>query len=95
MEWATLILWDRGTDASNIHNRIGEAEKSHQKARSRGFREFWTIIRVDVDEVTARRESPTTSHFFHLDRISDRSTAEHQRFRDLLSSLVGIQTSSR
>ena len=26
-----------GTDVSNIHNRLGEAEKSHQKARSEGF----------------------------------------------------------
>lgn len=38
-----------GTDSSNIHNRLGEAEKSHQKARINGFHEFWTIIRVDID----------------------------------------------
>jgi hypothetical protein len=35
-----------GTDASNIHNRIGEAEKSHQKARQRGFTECWTVVNV-------------------------------------------------
>jgi hypothetical protein len=33
-----------GTDRSNAHNRAGEAEKSHQKARAEGFRDFWTII---------------------------------------------------
>ena len=27
-----------GKDFSNIHNRVGEAEKSHQKARARGLR---------------------------------------------------------
>jgi hypothetical protein len=29
-----------GTDKSNAHNRAGEAEKSHQKARNEGFRDF-------------------------------------------------------
>ena len=81
-----------GTDASNIHNRLGEAEKSHQKARNRGFFEFWTIIRVDVNQELARKESPTTSHFFHLDRIKISSTQDHQKFRELLGSLIGIRT---
>lgn len=80
-----------GTDASNIHNRLGEAEKSHQKAKNRGFFEFWTIIRVDVDQVMAKRESPTTSQFFHLDHIKDSSSQEHKRFSDILGSLIGIR----
>lgn len=79
-----------GRDASNIHNRIGEAEKSHQKARNRGFFEFWTIIRVDVDPETIRRESPTTTHFFHIDRITKPQTEEHALFKDLLSSIISI-----
>jgi XcyI restriction endonuclease len=33
-----------GTDKSNAHNRAGEAEKSHQKAKREGLRDFWTII---------------------------------------------------
>src|SRR5262249_17228790 len=33
-----------GTDVSNAHNRAGEAEKSHLKAKGRGYPEFWTII---------------------------------------------------
>ena len=32
-----------GADKSNIWNRLGEAEKSHQSAKQRGFGEFWTI----------------------------------------------------
>ncbi|MFZ2448171.1 MAG: XcyI family restriction endonuclease [Syntrophobacteraceae bacterium] len=80
-----------GRDASNIHNRVGEAEKSHRKARNRGFFEFWTIIRVDVDPTVIQRESPTTSHFFHLDRLKDPSTLEYKEFRDRLGSLMGIR----
>lgn len=80
-----------GTDASNIHNRLGEAEKSHQKARNRGFFEFWTIIRVNVDQTLAKRESPTTSQFFHLDLITDPDTQEYKKFKEILSSLIGIK----
>ena len=80
-----------GTDASNIHNRLGEAEKSHQKAKQRGFFEFWTILRVAIDYDYAKGESPTTSQFFHLDRLTDPSSPEGQQFRRLLISLVGIR----
>lgn len=46
-----------GTDVSNIHNRIGEAEKSHQKARQRGFTECWTVVNVGrLDMVKAKGE---------------------------------------
>jgi hypothetical protein len=82
-----------GTDASNIHNRLGEAEKSHQKAKGNGFFEFWTIIRVDVDPELAQKESPTTSHFFHLEKIRTPGTKEHQGFVELLGSILGIKTS--
>jgi hypothetical protein len=80
-----------GRDRSNIHNRLGEAEKSHQKAKERGFFQFWTIIRCEVDPAIARQESPTTTHFFNLDRIKDPATPEHRAFRELLGALVGIQ----
>lgn len=79
-----------GTDVSNIHNRIGEAEKSHQKAKSRGFHEFWTILGADVDLKMASKESPTSSRFFHLARLRNARTAEYREFRDLLQATVGI-----
>ncbi len=34
-----------GLDFSNIHNRIGEAEKSHQKAKAAGYNEPQLWIR--------------------------------------------------
>ncbi|MGB3777875.1 MAG: XcyI family restriction endonuclease [Tunicatimonas sp.] len=81
-----------GTDYSNIHNRIGEAEKSHQKAKKRGYFEFMTILRVDVDYTILRSESPTTSHFFHLDKITDKNTNEYEMFREILSSILSIKS---
>jgi len=56
-----------------------------------GFFEFWTIIRVDVDPAPACKESPTTTHFFHLDRTLDPARREHAQFRDLLGTLTGIR----
>ena len=50
-----------GTDVSNAHNRAGEAEKSHQKAKVQGFREFWTVIaKKGLNVQTLQAESPTT-----------------------------------
>lgn len=80
-----------GADVSNIHNRLGEAEKSHQKAKGKGFYELWTILRVDVAEEIARRESPTTSSFFRLDGILEAGSTENRRFAESLGSILGIQ----
>jgi hypothetical protein len=74
-----------------MHNRLGEAEKSHQKARNNGFFEFWTVLRTNVDSVMAKRESPTTSHFFHFDQIKTPGSKEYRLFRDLLGSILGIK----
>lgn len=50
-----------GADRSNAHNRAGEAEKSHQKARREGYRDFWTLIaKRGLDVSKLREESPTT-----------------------------------
>ncbi|MHB0875475.1 MAG: XcyI family restriction endonuclease [Anaerolineae bacterium] len=80
-----------GGDRSNVHNRLGEAEKSHQKARQRGFFEFWTIVRARVSLTQARAESPTTTHFFDLDAIADPLSTEHRHFRELMGSLIGMR----
>jgi len=79
-----------GSDVSNVHNRIGEAEKSHQKAKDSGFFEFWTILRAQVAPELARKQSPTTSRFFHLDSVLAEGSTERALFRDTLSSVLGI-----
>jgi hypothetical protein len=81
-----------GEDFSNIHNRIGEAEKSHQEARARGFVECWTVVNVDrPNKEMARRESPSTNRFYRLSDILARSGPEYTDFRNRVISLTGIK----
>jgi hypothetical protein len=80
-----------GTDISNIHNRIGEAEKSHQKARQSGYTECWTIVNVHkLDDAKARRESPATNRFFQLSEIIQPDSVAYADFRNRLVALTGI-----
>jgi len=81
-----------GTDASNLYNRLGEAEKSHQKAKSIGFIECWTVVNVSYfDETIARKNTPTTNKFFVLNRLQVSESPEFNEFRDLIVSLTGIK----
>ncbi len=80
-----------GTDQSNIWNRLGEAEKSHQSAKQRGFVEFWTIVAVPtLNEDKAREKSPTTNRFYILSELLTDGSPQFKDFRDRLVSLVGI-----
>ncbi len=82
-----------GKDFSNIHNRMGEAEKSHQKARQRGFVECWTVVNVDdIDLAMAMRESPTTNRFYLLSQLESRKGREFEDFRRRIIALTGIPT---
>ena len=81
-----------GTDFSNIHNRVGEAEKSHQKARAAGYVECWTVVNVDrIDMDMARRESPSTNKFYRLSALKLADGDEYQDFKDRVISLTGIR----
>jgi hypothetical protein len=81
-----------GSDRSNIHNRLGEAEKSHQKARKQGFVECWTIVRVaGLDMDLAKKESPSTDRFYNLDEISYKAHPSFMDFRENLKSRLGIK----
>jgi hypothetical protein len=80
-----------GTDRSNVHNRAGEAEKSHQKARADGYREFWTLIGttgVDMDRL--RQESPTTDSWFDASQVLAREGRDYEEFRSRIAGAVGI-----
>ncbi len=80
-----------GTDFSNIHNRVGEAEKSHQKARQAGYVECWTIVNVsNLDEAKARSESPSTNRFFRLSELIRPDSPEHSDFRSRILALTGL-----
>lgn len=82
-----------GSDFSNIHNRIGEAEKSHQKAKAAGYVECWTVVNVDrIDVAMARRESPTTNRFYRISDLLNECGPEYQDFRSRVISLTGIRS---
>ncbi|MDQ6433687.1 XcyI family restriction endonuclease [Mesorhizobium sp. LHD-90] len=82
-----------GTDFSNIHNRIGEAEKSHQKARAAGYVECWTIVNVDrIDLAMASRESPTSNRFYRISSLVKATGQEFDDFEDRVISMTGIPT---
>lgn len=80
-----------GQDYSNIHNRVGEAEKSHQKAKKDGYVECWTVVNVDrIDTDMAHKESPTTNKFYHISELLNQESAEYLDFSLQILSIVGI-----
>lgn len=83
-----------GADVSNIHNRLGEAEKSHLKAKTRGFSEFWTLTRVELIEAAARSATPTTTRFFNLTQILRQGSRQHRQFVEALAGRIGIRLPS-
>ena len=83
-----------GKDIANIHNRLGEAEKSHQKAKLDAFSECWTIINVDLDYSVAGKETPSTNRFYKLSNILDTRSDEFVDFKDQIISITGIPNSN-
>ncbi len=79
-----------GADASNAHNRAGEAEKSHIKARGKGYRERWTIIRMSgSSRPTIQRETPTSTSIFETKEILGQSGPDWDNFKKKLKKLIG------
>ena len=80
-----------GTDISNAHNRAGEAEKSHQKAKNAGYRDFWTIIsKKGLDMAQIKGESPTTTSWFDVSAVLAREGEDWKDFRSRFAGEVGI-----
>jgi hypothetical protein len=80
-----------GTDKSNAHNRAGEAEKSHVKARNTGFRDFWTIIaKKGVDQGRLQSGSPTTNSWFDVAQVLGRQGPEWEEFCSRMVEVMGI-----
>ena len=80
-----------GTDVSNAHNRAGEAEKSHLKARQKGFKDFWTIIsKTGLEMRKLEQESQTTTEWFDVTELLERKGRDWEEFRQRLAGAVGI-----
>jgi hypothetical protein len=83
-----------GTDVSNAHNRVGEAEKSHRKAKKEDFRDYWTIISLSgVDRAVLQQESPTTNSWFDVAHVLARDGADWIEFKSRFAGAVGIPIS--
>lgn len=80
-----------GTDVSNAHNRAGEAEKSHLKAKNKGFKDFWTIIsKKGLEMYKLRAESSTTNHWFDVAEVLARKGKDWDEFRERFAGAAGI-----
>jgi hypothetical protein len=80
-----------GTDYSNVHNRAGEAEKSHAKARLAGYQECWTVIHTKgVDMARLRSESRTTDVWFDAAQVLGREGPDWDDFRRRLAAAISI-----
>lgn len=70
-----------GEDASNAHNRAGEAEKSHVKAGQQGFVHRWTIMVMwDLDRDRLREETPSSTELFEASEIMRQSGDDWDNF---------------
>ena len=80
-----------GEDHSNIWNRIGEAEKSHLKARDSGVAECWTIINdPQAPDQQLRVASPSTHRFYQLIDLTNSQSAARLDFAARVRDMVGL-----
>lgn len=80
-----------GTDKSNAHNRAGEAEKSHLKAKEKGFEHCWTIFHTSgLDMVVLRSESPSTERWFDTGQLVAREGESWDAMQQAVREVMGI-----
>jgi hypothetical protein len=80
-----------GTDYANLHNRAGEAEKSHRKARAQGAQNCWTIISLErADMSRLRQESPTTQEWLDFEQVVEMDGPSWERLVAITVTALGI-----
>lgn len=81
-----------GQDVANVHNRAGEAEKSHQKAKRDGWPKTWTVILWSSLSEEQRKkiqvEAPTTDEWFDVNQVCSESGESYKRFSERLVSTL-------
>ncbi len=71
-----------GEDARNAHNRAGEAEKSHLKAKIAGYRHRWTImVMQEVNRARLQSETPSSTEIFEASEVIERSGSDWEKLR--------------
>ena len=90
-EYKAAIEIKGGTDYSNVHNRAGEAEKSHAKAIHDGAGTCWTIIDLrGADMSRLRTESTSTREWIDLTEVLNRKGTTWDRLTQITRSAMGI-----
>lgn len=90
-EYKAAIEIKGGTDYSNVHNRAGEAEKSHAKAIASGAGACWTIIDLrGVDMARLRSESTSTREWIDLTEVLKQNGPSWDRLGQITRSAMGI-----
>jgi hypothetical protein len=80
-----------GTDTSNAHNRAGEAEKSHLKAKDKNFANYWTLItKAGLSMAKLKQESPTTNIWFDVAEVLAREGEDWNEFKSRFAGEAGI-----
>ncbi len=78
-----------GEDASNAHNRAGEAEKSHIKAKAVGYDHRWTImVMQSVARARLQTETPSSTEIFEASEVMKRSGNDWNRLRQKLAEVT-------
>lgn len=83
-----------GDDISNVHNRAGEAEKSHQKAKKEGWKVAWTLIRMEGlsadQKAKILRETSSTDEWFDVTEVMESTGSGYDNFRTRLKALLNL-----
>lgn len=80
-----------GADRSNVYNRGGEAEKSHQTAKQRGYSRCWTIIELSgVDVGKPYNGSKSTDEWFDAPQIMGTQGPDWDQFVIRVKGELGL-----
>lgn len=78
-----------GKDASNAHNRAGEAEKSHIKAQMAGYGHRWTVMVMrGLDPERLNEETPSSTELFEASDIIKQSGPDWVALRECFTEIV-------
>lgn len=80
-----------GRDQANVHNRAGEAEKSHKKALKASVGDCWTIMDLSLSSLDELKvESPSTRRWIDLRAVESQDGPGWNEFKDLVKASLGI-----
>jgi len=80
-----------GGDASNAHNRAGEAEKSHLKAAAIGYSHLWTIIRMPQGQRERfHKETLSSTAVFEFDVVVGQSGEDWLSFQQKFLAILDL-----